>query len=206
MDLMWQELNVSEASSLMKPENMNNNNSSINNDDNNSDNAAMTQHSRDDSRFAINESIQVSKQSNQFIVENDITLTIFYLEYGSMIIILLCIVCCLFSLSDSDIGKQFALFSESKDLSADTALYIILSAVTGCIDRWLFTYAMFKASYATLIGIIDVSDILITYILSFVWLSQTPTVYGAIGAVLIISGIAIGVYPWQNHKIFPKSF
>ena len=151
------------------------------------------------------------KQSKEYIIQNDFAVTILNVEYMSITIILLCIIFSPLSLINDDINffDQFKIFGNNNDIYHDlnTLCYVIVGSILWFIDNFLFIFGMWKLSSAPLAGLLDISDVVWTYIASYIWLTQTPTVYGIIGALLIILSVLVTIYPWQKiHTQLPKAW
>ena len=182
-------------------------NNSINNNNNNNeiDEFALKEIKEMIEMISI-EDIAVTEQSNEFIIQNDRALTVFYLEYGSLIIIGYCLLFSVFAaVPNNSIASTFTLYN-TDGYSSDAPGYILLTGILFAIDRSLFCFAILKTPYAPLVGVLDISDVVFTYILSYVWLNQEPTYYGLVGAILVVCAIFIGVYPWQKHDFMPNKF
>ena len=152
------------------------------------------------------EDIAVTEQSQEFIIQNDRALTICYMEYGSIIVIICCLLFSILSVVPSDdIANNFTLYNTNGYTNEATG-YILLTSVLFAIDRSLFCFAIFKAPYAPLVGVLDISDVVFTYVLSYLWLNEQPTYYGLIGAIFVVCAIFIGVYTWQKHSFIPNKF
>ena len=150
----------------------------------------------------------VPMYSKHFIVHNDRGLTVANMEYSALMIMCICLILSPLSLIHGEIGDEFVIFYSynSNELDGSTIGYIIGVSILWFFDSYLFTYGMMKLHNASLSAILDTSDVFFTYVISYVWLGESPNVYATIGAVLVIVTIVISVYPWQRHERIPISF
>ena len=143
-------------------------------------------------------------QSNEYILQNDWALTNFFVGCYSILLIFQCLVFSPFHHMKGDIYSQW-FWDEFKISYGGTGSkcmwYTIGGAFFWWLDSYLFTYGTFKVVNAPVVAILDISDIFFTFILSYVWLHQSPDSLEIIGSILIIVAIGIAVYPWQKQFI-----
>lgn len=162
------------------------------------------------------ENTTIKPQSREFIVENDRSLTVLSVEYGSIILIVLCLIFSFiswlieyFSANNSfeEIDENFNILSRNDYYNVlNVWWYVVLGAVLSVFIRFFQMYAALKLPNAPLIGIIGLSDIIFGYVVSYAWLGEEPDTFGIIGACLIVVAIIVSLYPWHKHSQISKSF
>ena len=140
-------------------------------------------------------------QSNEYIIQNDWAFTNFFVEYYSIILIIQCL---LFSPFHRIKGNEYSSwfwdeFNVNYTGSGSKCLgYTIGGAIFWWLDSYLYTYGTFKVINAPVVSILDVSDVFFTFLMSYIWLHETPNYLEVIGSLIIISAILICVYPWEK--------
>lgn len=140
-------------------------------------------------------------QSTEYIIQNDWALTSLFVEYYSITIISQCLVFSLLSEikgdeTTSSLWQQFTIIYGGT--GSKCLWYTIGASILWWLDYYLFTYGAFKVINAPVVAILDVSDVVFTFVLSYIWLGQTPNYFEILGAALIVIAIIIAVYPWEK--------
>ena len=91
------------------------------------------------------------------------------------------------------IWLNILVFNNAKDFSNLTKRDIALLAVSGFTTTisWIFYYRAMKIGNVSEIALIDKGSIIITLVLSFLFLNEQFTLKIALGGLLIISGILV---------------
>lgn len=78
-------------------------------------------------------------------------------------------------------------FSEVKDVSRDTWVFLIFSGLSTGLS-WLFYFKAIQLGDVSRVAPIDKLSVVITILLAFLFLHEQPSLKVVIGAVLIVSG------------------
>lgn len=147
---------------------------------------------------------------NEYIILNEKEMTIFAIEYSSVIQVLLCFIFSGLSWIDDGHGifKQFLLFRATNDESFtnDAIHYVVLSSFLWSLHIFCCTLGIFKLSNAVLSGILDISDVFFAFFFSYIFFNEKRDACDIGGAIAIVSTVIISVYPWQTFRWIPNRF
>ena len=142
-----------------------------------------------------------NSDGNKFIICNEMALVTVSIEYASIVTILFCFLFAPLGWVPDNIGGtdyswfwgEFVLFKSDNFSSATSKgmWYAVGASVVWLFDYYFYTFGIFKLRNATLAGLLDVSDVLFGFILSYFWLNQGVDIYDVIGSVLIIIAIVV---------------